>query len=122
MGAAPGTSRSPQDIKPQNVLVDRDGNCKLTDFGLARYHGQPDIEMTKGVVTRWYRPPEILFGATFYGEAVDIWSCGCTLAELFLRKPIFRGDGEIDQLSKIFGIRGTPNVRSDSQRIRTGPT
>ena len=91
--------------------MDLTGNLKITDFGLARYHGVVGRELTKGVVTRWYRAPEILFGAQFYGEAVDVWSLGCILAELYLRTPIFKGETDIDQLSKIFGIRGTPNVR-----------
>jgi len=66
--------------------------------------------LTKGIVTRWYRPPEILLGASYYGEAVDIWSLGCILAELYLRTPLFKGEGDLDQLSKIFGIRGSPTV------------
>lgn len=99
-----------RDLKPGNILVDLDGVCKITDFGLARNYGEPERELTKGIATRWYRPPEILYGASFYGEAVDIWACGCILAELYLRKPFFKGDGDIEQLSKIFGIRGTPTV------------
>ena len=59
------------------------------------------------VVTLWYRSPEILLGTT-YATPVDIWSCGCILAELYLRKPLFPGNYEIDQLGKIFGILGTP--------------
>mgnify|MGYP000564798327 CR=1 FL=1 len=97
-----------RDLKPPNILLDKSGTCKITDFGLARYHGYPDRELTTGVVTLWYRPPEILFGASYYGEAVDLWSCGCILAELYLRKPLFKGQAEINQLSKIFGVRGTP--------------
>ena len=59
------------------------------------------------VVTLWYRAPEVLLGTT-YATPVDIWSCGCILAELYLRKPLFPGQYEIDQLGKIFGILGTP--------------
>lgn len=83
---------------------------KITDFGLARYHGDLNRQLTKGVVTRWYRSPEILLGANYYGESVDVWSLGCILAELYLRGILFQGESDIDQLSKIFGIRGTPNV------------
>lgn len=85
---------------------------KITDFGLARYHGDIDRKLTKGVVTRWYRAPEILLGANYYGEGVDVWSLGCILAELYLRTILFRGESDIDQLSKIYGIRGTPDVRN----------
>jgi len=59
-------------------------------------------------VTLWYRSPEILLGTT-YATPVDIWSCGCILAELYLRRPLFPGQYEIDQLGKIFGVLGTPS-------------
>lgn len=57
---------------------------------------------------RWYRAPELLFGAKAYGEAIDIWAVGCIFAELMLRTPYFPGDTDIDQLSKIFAALGTP--------------
>ena len=60
------------------------------------------------MVTLWYRAPEVLLGTT-YATPVDLWSCGCILAELFLRKPLFPGQYEIDQLGKIFGVLGTPS-------------
>ena len=97
-----------RDMKPSNVLVNLEGSCVLTDFGLARKFAAPDQELTKGVITRWYRPPEILFGARFYGEKVDVWGLGCIFAECFLKKPLFPGENDIDQLAKIFGIRGNP--------------
>jgi serine/threonine protein kinase len=58
--------------------------------------------MTTGVISNWYRPPEIYFGASYYSYAIDIWSAGCIFAELCLKKPIFQGDYDIDQLFKIF--------------------
>jgi len=68
--------------------------------------------MTPTVVTRWYRAPELLFGATHYTSAVDMWSVGCIFAEMILRVPLFTGDHEIDQLSKIFAALGTPTPES----------
>ena len=68
--------------------------------------------MTKGVVTQIYRSPELLLGARYYSDKVDIWSIGCIFAEFFLGKPLFRGESEIDQLSKIYGIMGTPNEQN----------
>ena len=47
--------------------------------------------MTHQVVTRWYRSPELLFGARYYGEGVDSWALGCVLAELLLRNPFLPG-------------------------------
>lgn len=74
-----------RDLKPNNLLVDSKGCLKLGDFGLARYFGSPTRVYTHIVVTRWYRAPELLFGAKNYGVGVDIWAVGCILAELLLR-------------------------------------
>lgn len=58
---------------------------------------------------RWYRSPELLFGAKEYSYAVDIWAVGCIFAELMLRTPYVAGDTDIDQLTKIFHALGTPS-------------
>jgi len=97
-----------RDLKPNNMLMGTDGAIKFTDFGMARVFGSPNRELTHGVCTRWYRAPEVLFGSRFYGKALDMWSIGCIFAELLLREPLFRGETEIDQLSKIFSVLGTP--------------
>src|SRR5207253_3166970 len=86
------------------------GQIKLADFGLARIYEQSQA-LTSVVVTLWYRAPEILL-MTSYASPVDIWSAGCIFAELFTRKPLFRGTSEIDQLQQIFSIIGSPD-RSD---------
>ena len=96
-----------RDLKPQNILVSREGSVKLADFGLARIYDFSSL-LTTVVVTLWYRSPEILLGTT-YATPVDLWSCGCILAELFLRRPLFPGQYEVDQLGKIFGVLGTPS-------------
>lgn len=74
-----------RDLKPNNLLVDSKGCLKLGDFGLAKQFGSPNRIYTHIVVTRWYRAPELLFGAKNYGVGVDIWAVGCILAELLLR-------------------------------------
>lgn len=85
-----------RDIKCSNLLIDNDGNLKIADFGLASFydpeHKKP---MTSRVVTLWYRPPELLLGATYYGVGVDLWSAGCILAELIAGKPILPGRTEV---------------------------
>lgn len=99
-----------RDLKPQNLLIDRDLNLKLADFGLARAFGVPLRTYTHEVVTLWYRSPEVLLGSRHYSTALDIWSVGCIFAEMALRgQPLFPGDSEIDQIFKIFRILGTPN-------------
>ncbi|XP_071737295.1 probable serine/threonine-protein kinase At1g54610 isoform X2 [Rutidosis leptorrhynchoides] len=91
-----------RDIKGSNLLLDNDGSLKIADFGLASFfdpnHKQP---MTSRVVTLWYRPPELLLGATDYGVGVDLWSAGCILAELLAGKPIMPGRTEIGKLQQM---------------------
>ncbi|KAI4338503.1 hypothetical protein MLD38_023553 [Melastoma candidum] len=99
-----------RDIKGSNLLIDNDGVLKIADFGLASFfdpnHKQP---MTSRVVTLWYRPPELLLGATDYGVGVDLWSAGCIIAELLAGKPIMPGRTEVEQLHKIFKLCGSPS-------------
>lgn len=91
-----------RDLKPQNLLIDKDGVLKVADFGLARAFGVPITTYTHEVLTLWYRAPEILLGGKHYSPAVDMWSIGCIFAELCNRQALFPGDSEIDQLFKIF--------------------
>ncbi|XP_062176842.1 probable serine/threonine-protein kinase At1g09600 isoform X1 [Alnus glutinosa] len=99
-----------RDIKGSNLLIDHDGNLKIGDFGLATFfHSHQKQPLTSRVVTLWYRPPELLLGASDYGIAVDLWSTGCILAELFAGKPIMPGRTEVEQLHKIFKLCGSPS-------------
>ncbi|KAH8289683.1 hypothetical protein KR054_009231 [Drosophila jambulina] len=97
-----------RDLKPNNLLVNSDGILKIGDFGLAKTFGSPNRIYTHHVVTRWYRSPELLFGARQYGTGVDMWAVGCILAELMLRVPFMPGDSDLDQLSRIFATLGSP--------------
>jgi len=97
-----------RDIKPNNLLIAADGEVKLADFGLARSFSDPYRQMTSNVITRWYRPPELLFGAKHYSGAVDIWSVGLVFAELIIRTPYIAGDTEVHQLNLISQAIGTP--------------
>ncbi|KAK4688291.1 cyclin-dependent kinase 7, partial [Tremellales sp. Uapishka_1] len=97
-----------RDLKPNNLLIAVDGELKIADFGLAREFAEPASKMTCQVITRWYRPPELLFGSRFYSSAVDIWSIGTIFVELVLRVPFLAGDTDIDQLKKTFHAMGTP--------------
>ncbi|KAB1281253.1 Cyclin-dependent kinase 7 [Camelus dromedarius] len=97
-----------RDLKPNNLLLDENGVLKLADFGLAKSFGSPNRAYTHQVVTRWYRAPELLFGARMYGVGVDMWAVGCILAELLRRVPFLPGDSDLDQLTRIFETLGTP--------------
>ncbi|KQJ91857.2 hypothetical protein BRADI_4g40430v3 [Brachypodium distachyon] len=98
-----------RDIKGSNLLIDSNGTLKIADFGLAiTYDPNNPQPLTSRVVTLWYRPPELLLGATEYGVAVDMWSTGCIVAELFTGKPIMPGRTEVEQIHKIFKLCGSP--------------
>ncbi len=97
-----------RDIKPNNLLIAADGEVKLADFGLARSFADPGYGMTANVITRWYRPPELLFNARHYSGAVDIWSVGLVFAELIIRAPFLPGNSEVDQIGLICKSIGTP--------------
>ena len=101
-----------RDLKPQNLLIDKNGVIKLADFGLARAFGIPIKTLTHEILTLWYRAPEILLGQKEYSTPVDIWSIGLIFYEMAHRKPLFAGDSEIDQIFKIFQMYGTPNERT----------
>merc|ERR1712023_578031 len=98
-----------RDLKPQNLLINKDGDLKLADFGLARAFGIPVRSYTHEVVTLWYRAPDVLMGSRKYSTPVDIWSVGCIFAEMTNGRPLFPGKTEQDQLQKVFKVCGTPS-------------
>ncbi len=129
-----------RDLKPQNLLINRKGELKLGDFGLARAFGVPvntfSNEVSKNVplylfcashsrlsslfsplglfqvVTLWYRAPDVLLGSRTYSTSIDVWSCGCIFAEMISGVPLFRGRDNQDQLLNIMRIIGTPDDRT----------
>lgn len=99
-----------RDLKGSNILLNNAGQLKLADFGLARlYAKRRQADYTNRVVTLWYRPPELLLGATQYGSEVDAWGAGCILLELFMRKAVFQGTDEIHQVQTIVDVLGPMN-------------
>lgn len=97
-----------RDLKPQNLLVNPEtGVLKLCDFGSAKVlvESQPNISY---ICSRYYRAPELIFGASNYTTKIDIWSVGCILAELIIGRPIFAGESGVDQLVEIIKVKGTP--------------
>lgn len=97
-----------RDIKPQNLLLDpANGVLKLCDFGSAKMLVKGETNVAY-ICSRYYRAPELIFGATNYTSTIDIWSMGCVLAELLLGQPLFPGDSGVDQLVEIIKVLGTP--------------
>lgn len=109
-----------RDLKPSNILVNENCDLKICDFGLARldilkegYDKRLAINsgismLTEYVATRWYRAPEIMLTSSQYSTAIDMWSVGCILAELFTCTPLFPGNDYRHQLILIFQLLGTP--------------
>ncbi|XP_059053349.1 cyclin-dependent kinase 20 [Achroia grisella] len=98
-----------RDLKPANLLINHEGILKIADLGLARLYwpdgGRP---YSHQVATRWYRAPELLYGARFYTEKVDLWAVGCIIAELITKQPLFAGESDIEQLAIVLQHLGTP--------------
>lgn len=101
-----------RDLKPQNLLINMEGELKLADFGLARAFGIPVRSYTHEVVTLWYRAPDVLMGSRRYSTPVDIWSVGCIFAEMVNGRPLFPGSSDEDQLMKLFKVLGTPSKKT----------
>uniref|UniRef100_A0A2K5YSF7 cyclin-dependent kinase n=1 Tax=Mandrillus leucophaeus TaxID=9568 RepID=A0A2K5YSF7_MANLE len=98
------------DLKPNNLLLDENGVLKLAHFGLAKSYGSPSRAYTHQVVTRWYRAPELLFGARMYGVSVDMWAVGCILAELLLRVPFFEQWPDMCSLPDYVTFKSFPGI------------
>ncbi|KDR18363.1 dual specificity tyrosine-phosphorylation-regulated kinase 4 isoform X2 [Zootermopsis nevadensis] len=94
------------DLKPENVLLKQRGSSsiKVIDFGSSCYFHQ---RMYTYIQSRFYRSPEVILGLP-YGTAIDMWSLGCILAELYTGYPLFPGENEVEQLACIMEVLGTP--------------
>jgi serine/threonine protein kinase len=110
-----GLSIVHRDVKMSNLLLNDRGILKIADFGMARNVGtQEDGRSVHGalsprVITLWYRAPEVLFGDTGYGIAVDVWAVGCVLGELLIHQPLLPGKNEENQVDLMVQMFGAPN-------------
>jgi len=120
-----------RDLKPGNLLVTRDCQLRITDFGLARAwdRSTPDAKesavgaMTEYVVTRWYRCPELLLAPHIpYDGAIDLWSVGCIFGELLNRRPLFPGKSYVHQVQVILDVLGTPTEADFGFKPRDEPS
>lgn len=101
-----------RDLKASNLLINKKGELRIADWGLARSWGPHMKQLTNGVVTLWYRPIELLLGCKQYSPKIDMWSVGCIIAEMFRRSGLLKGNNEASQLSLIFNACGHPDRQS----------
>ncbi|PWY65002.1 Pkinase-domain-containing protein [Aspergillus heteromorphus CBS 117.55] len=112
-----------RDMKAANLLISNKGILQIADFGLARPYEEPPPQPGKGggearrdyttlVVTRWYRPPELLLQLRRYTTAIDMWGVGCVFGEMFKGKPILAGNSDLNQAQLIFSLVGSPTERN----------
>ena len=94
------------DLKPENILLRQPNKSaiKVIDFGSSCFE---DERAYTYIQSRFYRSPEVILG-TPYDEAIDMWSLGCILAELYTGYPLFPGENEAEQLACIMEALGTP--------------
>lgn len=97
-----------RDLKTSNILINKKGQLKIADWGLARSWNDEMKRLTNKVITLWYRPPELLLGCAKYTSKIDMWSVGCIIAEMFRRTGLFKGSSEATQLDLIFRTCGHP--------------
>ncbi|ERL91865.1 hypothetical protein D910_09189, partial [Dendroctonus ponderosae] len=90
----------------ENVLLKQRGSSsiKVIDFGSSCYSNQ---RVYTYIQSRFYRSPEVILGLT-YGTAIDMWSLGCILAELYTGYPLFPGENEVEQLACLMEVLGAP--------------
>ncbi|KAK7954496.1 hypothetical protein PG988_015190 [Apiospora saccharicola] len=112
-----------RDMKAANLLINNKGILQIADFGLARHYegttpqpggggGESKREYTALVVTRWYRPPELLMHLRKYTTAIDLWGVGCVFGEMLVGKPILAGESDTHQLVIIFDLVGSPTEQT----------
>lgn len=101
-----------RDLKPANLVTSIACDLRIIDFGLSRGLDNLEAPLTEYVVTRWYRPPELLLMSQEYTSAVDIWSVGLIFAEMYNRKPLFQGKTTVDQLRMLCQAFGKPDPKS----------
>ncbi|KAF2191061.1 kinase-like protein [Zopfia rhizophila CBS 207.26] len=99
------------DLKPDNILASHDGkSVKICDFGTAADQ-RDNNEVTQYLVSRFYRAPEIILGMKV-DYAIDMWSIGCTLYELWTGKILFTGENNNQMLKSMMEIRGPFSLKN----------
>lgn len=94
------------DLKPENILLRKinKSGIKIIDFGSGCFEDQ---KIYTYIQSRFYRAPEIVLGIPYTG-AIDMWSFGCILYELYVGQPLFPGEDEKDHMALMMEVKGVP--------------
>jgi dual specificity tyrosine-phosphorylation-regulated kinase 2/3/4 len=94
------------DLKPENILLQAPSSSriKVIDFGSACFYEKRSYTY---IQSRYYRSPEVVLGLD-YTTAIDMWSFGCILSELFTGRPLFPGENEAEQIQCMMELLGPP--------------
>ncbi|KKA27370.1 hypothetical protein TD95_004929 [Thielaviopsis punctulata] len=109
-----------RDLKPANILLTNRGVLKIADFGMARYIGNPPPrDLTRHIVTLWYRAPELLLGTKSYSSSIDMWSAGCIFYELVTKATLFPHSTEALVMQNMLSLCGpwSPHKWPDMRRL-----
>jgi hypothetical protein len=109
-----------RDLKADNILLDLDGTCKISDFGISKktdnIYGNDVTNSMQGSVF-WMAPEVIRSQGQGYSAKVDIWSLGCVVLEMFAGKRPWSKEEAVGAIYKLGSLNQAPPIPEDVSRV-----